>query len=115
MKEIQWQADTKKEMANLPHSVRKDIGLALYAEQINKPHPAIKPLKGFKHVVREIKSSAQSSTYRAVYVVNLGEKIYVLHVFQKKSSTGIKTPKPHMDLIRKRLKELEQKLKEDQQ
>src|SRR5256885_7096620 len=36
----------------------------------------------------------RSSTYRAVYTVRLAGRIYVLHVFQKKSKAGIKTPKP---------------------
>ncbi len=46
-----------------------------------------------------------SDTYRAVYTVNLGNAIYMLHVFQKKSKRGTETPKPDMDTIRSRLKQ----------
>jgi len=53
--------------------------------------------------VFEIVSNYASDTYRAVYVVNLGDRIYVLHCFQKKSKRGIKTPKKEIDLIRRRL------------
>jgi len=31
--------------------------------------------------------------------------VYVLHAFQKKSTKGIATPKPHVDLIKERMKE----------
>jgi phage-related protein len=38
-----------------------------------------------------------TDAYRAVLAVQLGEKIYILHSFQKKAKKGIATPK--MDLI----------------
>ena len=46
------------------------------------------------------------NTYRAVYTVKFKGSIYVLHCFQKKSKRGISTPKPDIDLIVKRLKEV---------
>ena len=44
------------------------------------------------------------STYRAVYKVQLGDVVYVLHGFQKKSKSGKATPKADIDLIKSRLK-----------
>lgn len=43
-------------------------------------------------------------TYRAVYTVKFEEAVFVLHCFQKKSKSGITTPKEDMDIIRARLK-----------
>jgi len=43
-------------------------------------------------------------TYRAVYTVRFSGRIYVLHAFQKKSKTGVKTPKAEINLIQTRLK-----------
>jgi phage-related protein len=54
----------------------------------------------------EIVAYDASGTYRAIYTVSIGESIYVIHAFQKKSKAGIATPKPEMDLIRQRLKQL---------
>ena len=51
----------------------------------------------------EIVRDYARDTYRAVYVTNLGDLIYVLHCFQKKSKRRIKTPKKELDLIRRRL------------
>jgi hypothetical protein len=38
--------------------------------------------------------------------VQLGSDIWIVHAFQKKSKTGIKTPKQEIDLINERLKRL---------
>ena len=51
-------------------------------------------------------------TYRAVYVVNLGKKVYVLHCFKKKAKRGIRTPREDMDLIRRRLRQAQELAKE---
>ncbi len=55
----------------------------------------------------EIKADHDSDTYRAVYTVRFAERIYVLHMFQKKSKHGIQTTKQDMDLIHARLKRAE--------
>lgn len=59
----------------------------------------------------EIAASDESGTYRAVYTVSIGDSIYVVHAFQKKSKAGSATPKPEMDLIRQRLKQLRSEVK----
>lgn len=58
--------------------------------------------------MREIRADVDSDTYRAVYAVNPGDVIYMLHVFQKKSKRGVETPKPDMDAIRSRLKQVKE-------
>ncbi|MEP7353056.1 MAG: type II toxin-antitoxin system RelE/ParE family toxin [Acidobacteriota bacterium] len=56
--------------------------------------------------VLEIVSNDRSGTYRAVYTVSIGDSIYVMHAFQKKSKTGIATPKNQIELVRRRLTQL---------
>jgi len=53
-----------------------------------------------------------SGTYRAVYTVSIGESIYVIHAFQKKSKAGIATPKSELEVIRQRLKQLRGEVKD---
>lgn len=85
--------------------VRKFFGHALDFAQRREQHSAAKILKGFGGGgVLEIVANGQDSTYRAVYTVKFREVVFVLHVFQKKSKSGIATPKPDMEIIRKRLK-----------
>ena len=50
----------------------------------------------------EIVEDYDGNTYRAVYTVKFAEAIYVLHAFQKKSKSGIATPKHDLDLIEER-------------
>ena len=70
-------------------------------------------IRGFGSAgVLEVIAQGKGSTYRAVYTVKIGDAVYVLHCFQKKSKQGIATPKPDMDLIRERLKEAQAHAKE---
>ena len=52
----------------------------------------------------ELVEDHRGDTYRAVYTVRFATRIYVLHVFQKKSKRGIATPQKEIELIRARLK-----------
>jgi phage-related protein len=63
-----------------------------------------KPLKGLGSGVLEIVSDHRGDTYRGIYTVRFADKVYVLHVFQKKSKTGIRTPQSEIELVRQRLK-----------
>lgn len=60
----------------------------------------------------EVASHEPSGTYRAVYTVSIGEAIYVVHAFQKKSKSGIATPKTEIDLVRRRLKKLRDEVRD---
>jgi phage-related protein len=60
--------------------------------------------------VYEIVSDHDKNAYRVIYIVNLIDAIYVIHAFQKKSKSGIKTPQEHVDLIKDRIKRLKESL-----
>jgi len=49
-------------------------------------------MKGLGSGIYEIALRFRTDAYRAVYAVSLGEDIWVIHAFQKKSRSGIKTP-----------------------
>jgi phage-related protein len=57
------------------------------------------------------KSRSGGDAFRAIYAVRIGADLWVIHAFQKKSKTGIKTPKAEVDLIRERLKRLKEMLR----
>lgn len=95
--------------------MRRHIGQALYAAQRGEEYPTVKALRGFGgRSVLEIVVSDDAGTYRLVYTVRFGDPIYVLHAFQKKSKSGIATPKKDIDLIRSRLAEAERLHRERQ-
>lgn len=97
---------SKRDLLALPREVQKMIGHSLNLAQQEKEDDDCKIFTGFGGgSVREIVKDDPGGTYRAVYTVRFKEAIYVLHVFQKKSKSGIKTPKQELELIEKRLKE----------
>jgi phage-related protein len=69
-------------------------------------------MKGFGgHTVIEIVAPFDGNTWRTVYTVRFHDFVYVLHAFQKKSKTGIATPKVEIDLIHQRLAVVERHYK----
>jgi phage-related protein len=112
-KQLEWIGSSKKDLMALPLEVRKFFGHALDFAQRGGQHSATKVLKGFGGAgVLEILENDEGGTYRAVYTVKFEAAVFVLHCFQKKSKSGIATPKEDMDIIRARLKVAEVVAKE---
>jgi len=115
-RELVWVGPTRKDIRALPQPVRRAFGLSLYAVQLGETPPDAKPLRGFGGAgILELIGDHRGSTFRAVYTVRFGERVYVLfgervyvlHVFQRKSTRGIATPQRDIELIRQRLRTAE--------
>jgi phage-related protein len=103
---VVWVGSSRRDLRAFPREVRRDIGRALYAAQEGETDPATKPMRGFGGgSVVEVLAHHRGDTWRTVYAVRFAEAIYVLHAFQKKSKSGIATPKKDVELIRQRLAE----------
>jgi len=113
LKPLYWVGSSKRDLRSLPGPVEDLFGYALYLAQDGKKHEQAKPLKGFGSAgVLEVVEDWNRSTYRAVYTVRFEGVVFVLHIFQKKSTRGTATPKADIDLIRERLKVAERFAKE---
>ena len=102
-----WIGSSGRDIKEFPKDVRRLFGYALWQiQQGRQPSRAkVKALRGFQGAgVLEMIASKVEGTYRFVYTVRFAKVVYVLHVFQKKSKHGIKTPPQDINLIRKRLK-----------
>lgn len=112
-KPLVWIGSSKKDLMALSINVRKFFGHALDFAQRGDRHDAAKVLKGFGGgSVLEVVEDDAGGTYRAVYTVKFEEAVFVLHCFQKKSKSGITTPKEDMNIICARLKVAEALAKE---
>ena len=80
------------------------MGYALGLAKLGAMHPKAKPWKGEGAGIFEIVEDHSGDTYRAVYAVRFADVVYVLHAFQKKSKSAIKTPQEDVKLIAARLK-----------
>ena len=109
LKPVRWIASSKDDLSALPDEVRGDVGQPLYVAQRGDRHSDAKVLKGFGGAgVLEVVARHGGGTFRAVYTVRFATAVYVLHVFQKKSKSGIATAKKDIDLVKSRLKMAEE-------
>ena len=70
-----------------------------------------KPFKGVEGASSRLRSRHRGDAFRAIYAVKIDVDIWVVHAFQKKSKSGVKTPQAEIDVIRERLKRLKEALK----
>lgn len=103
-KPLYWVASAKKDYQAFPAEVQDDMGYALGLAQFGAKHPKAKPWKGEGPGIFEIVEDHRGDTYRVVYTVRFADVVYILHSFQKKSKSGIKTPQEDVRLIAERLK-----------
>jgi phage-related protein len=103
-KPLHWMGSSRKDLNTFPALVQLHLGAALGVAQFGGKHPDAKPWKGQGPGVMEIVEDHRGDTFRAVYTVRFADAVYVLHTFQKRSKSGIKTPKADQALIASRLK-----------
>lgn len=113
LRDVIWMGDSKKRIKEFPKETQRSMGGALMLAQFGGTADNVKPFKGVGSGVFEIVESHHKNAYRMIYAVQIGEKIYVLHAFQKKSKTGIKTPKTDVDLVKQRYKQAQELAKDD--
>ena len=104
-KQLIWVGSSKRDLLSLPDGVIDTFGYALHLAQTGLRHEDAMVLRGFGNAgVLEVIESDRGGTYRAIYTVQFANAVFVLHVFQKKSKSGIKTPKADLQLVRERLR-----------
>ena len=108
---ISWVKAARKEFERFPEGAQSVCLTALTIATEGGKADIVKPLQGLGCAVFEIALPYRGNAFRAVYAVQLGDDIWVVHAFQKKSTQGIKTPKHEIDLIQDRLKRLKEALR----
>ena len=102
---VVWLGNSKRNIRDFPRGAQKLLVDELQLIQFGGTPKDAKPFKGVGSGVLEIALRYASDAYRVVLAVQIGNRIYVLHAFQKKSKRGGETPKREVDLIRKRYAE----------
>lgn len=104
-KPLHWVGSSKRDLLGLSEEVVDNIGYALGVVQLGGHPPSAKPWQGLGPGVFEIVESDRAGTYRAVYAVRFEKAIYVLHVFQKKAPSAIRTAQTDVALIEQRFQQ----------
>jgi phage-related protein len=107
---VSWIKAALKEFESFPDGAMSKCLTALtFAAEGGKADIA-KPMYSLGSGVFEIALKFRGDAFRLLYAVQLGEEVWVLHAFKKKSKRGVKTPQHEIDLIKDRLKRLKEML-----
>jgi phage-related protein len=107
---ISWIKAARKDFERFPLPVQSVCLAALTIAAESGKADIVKPFKGIGSGIFEIALPWRGDAFRVVYAVQIAEELWVLHVFQKKSTHGIKTPQHEVELIESRLKRLKELL-----
>jgi phage-related protein len=108
---VSWLKAALKDFEKFPEGARAVCLAALTIAAEGSKADIAKPVQGLGSGVFEIALPFMGDAFRVVYAVQIGDDIWVVHAFQKKSTQGIKTPKHEIDLVRDRLKRLKEMLR----
>ena len=108
---ISWLKGARRDFDDFPPEAQTEMARALTILAEGRMPDIAKSLTGFGSGVMELALKHRGDAFRVVYALQIGDDIWVVHAFQKKSKTGIKTPKMELDLIHERLKRLKEILK----
>jgi phage-related protein len=103
-KPLRWVGSSKRDLAEMPGEVRRDFGHALWMIQAGETPPSASPFDRSSGAnVMKLTENLEGDTYRCVYTAKLAHAVYVLHIFIKKSKSGIATPAKDVELVYRRL------------
>ncbi|MGA8086185.1 MAG: type II toxin-antitoxin system RelE/ParE family toxin [Terracidiphilus sp.] len=108
---ISWLKVARKDFEKFPADAQTICLNALIIAAEGAKADLAKPLAGFGSGVFEIALPFRGNAFRVVYAVQIGDEIWVVHAFQKKSTQGTRTPRHEIELIKNRLKQLKEMLR----
>src|SRR5208337_2873991 len=108
---ISWIKAARKDFDDFPDGAQTEMARALTILAEGRMPDIAKHLTGFGPGVMELVLRHRGDAFRVVYALQIDTDIWVIHAFQKKSKSGIKTPKQEIDLVHERLRRLKEGLK----
>jgi phage-related protein len=102
-KQIVFRATSLDDLRSFPAAARRMAGFQLDRVQHGEEPNDWKPMASVGRGVREIRVRTADGGFRVIYVASLGDAIYVLHCFQKKSQ---RTSKEDIALATRRYRQL---------
>ena len=104
---ISWVKAARRDFGKFPEEAQAVCLAALTIAAEGGKADIAKPMKGLGSGVLEIALPRRGNAYRVVYAVQIGDDVWVVHAFQKKSTRGIKTPRHEIELVKARIRQLE--------
>jgi len=107
---ISWIWAARKDFEAFPSEVQVEALRSLTIAAEGQKADNAKPLTGLGSGILEVVLRHRSDAFRVVYATQIGDDLWVIHAFQKKSKSGIKTPQHEIDLVGARMKRLKELL-----
>ena len=107
-KQISWIKAARKDFEKFPKEAQSICLTALTIAAEGGKADIAKPFKGLGSGVFEIALPLRGNAFRVLYAVQVGDEVWVIHAFQKKSTEGVNTPRHEVELIEVRLKKLKE-------
>jgi phage-related protein len=102
-KELRFVASAQKDMRDMSQEIKDGFGYSLWLIQQGETPANASPFEGSTgNDVMKLTEQHDGDTFRCVYAAKFEKVVYVLHVFQKKSKSGIATPKADIDKVHAR-------------
>lgn len=92
------------DLRNFPPVARQRTGYQLFLVQMGADPTGWKPMPSVGRGCHEIWVRAEGDAYRVVYAASIGDAVYVLHCFEKKTR---QTPKVDIDLANQRYRQVD--------
>ena len=99
--EVVWESDSLEVIRRFPGPVRQDLGVELRRLQTGGRPLNSRPMPSIGARVYELRDQDEQAWYRVIYLAKTGNRIHILHCFEKKSA---KTGKSDLALAKARLK-----------
>jgi phage-related protein len=99
--EVVWEGDSLEVIRSFPGPVRQDLGAELRRLQTGDRPLNSRPMPSIAARVFELREQDERAWYRVIYLAKIGNRLHVLHCFEKKSA---KTGKNDLEVARERLK-----------
>ena len=101
MKDVVFVGGSGDDLRNFPEVARQRTGYQLFLIQRGLDPTNWKPMASVGPGCREIRVRAEGNAYRVLYVATIGNAVFVLHCFEKKTR---QTPKSDIDLAQQRFR-----------
>ena len=107
---VEWEGDSREVLAGFPVGVRRKLGAEIMRLQLDERPLSSRPMPSIGSGVFELRQVDQRGWYRVVYLQRVGNRLFMLHSFIKKSA---KTPAKDRQITAERLKEVRRRLEQE--
>jgi len=107
---VVWQGDSLEVVRSFPPSIKRGIGQDIQRLQLGERPLNSRPMKSIGLGVFELRQMDKNGWYRLIYLKKIGDRLFMLHSFVKKSA---KTGQKDLNIARNRLKHVQAMLAEE--